>query len=76
MRHMVAAKKAIGAETLEEEAAICRDCLGTGMVSRWSEIAYFEDRRACALCDAGRVIDSEIADIVKRARLEERLSSW
>lgn len=73
---MVAAKKTITKKTLEEETTICRECLGTGMVSHWNEIAYFEDRRACALCDAGGVIDSKIADIVKRARLEERMSGW
>jgi len=74
---MVAAKKTIGTQkTPEEEVAICRQCLGTGIVLGWTEIAYFEDRRPCAKCDAGGLIDSKIADIVKRARLEERLSGW
>lgn len=72
---MVAAEKTIGSEALEEETTICRECLGTGMVSHWSEIAYFEDRRACARCEAGWGVDSKIADIVRRAQLEERLSS-
>ena len=72
---MVAAKRTISTET-PEEVTSCRECLGTGMVSHWSEIAYFEDRRACALCDTGSVIDSNIADMVKRAQVEERLSRW
>ena len=75
MRWMVAVKRTISTET-PEEVTSCRECLGTGMVSHWSEIAYFEDRRACALCDAGSVIDSNIADMVKRAQVEERLSRW
>ena len=58
----------------EAEAAVCRECLGTGTVSRWNEVAYFEDRRVCALCEAGRSLESKITDIVKRARLEERLA--
>jgi hypothetical protein len=71
---MAAAEKPIRAEILEEEAAVCRECLGTGIVSRWSEIAYFEDRRPCARCEAGSRVDSKMSDIVKRAQLEERLS--
>jgi RecJ-like exonuclease len=70
---MVAAEKTITSETLDEEA-VCPECLGTGMVSYWSEIAYFEDRRACARCETGGKVDTKIADIVKRARLEDRLS--
>ena len=71
---MAAAGKPIRAEILEEEATVCRECLGTGIVSRWSEIAYFEDRGPCARCGAGCRVDSKIADIVKRAQLGERLS--
>ncbi len=71
---MAAAEKTIGTETTDEEATVCRACLGTGMVSHWNEIAYFEDRRACARCEAGCRVDTTIADIVKRARLENRLS--
>lgn len=74
MRQMAAAEKPIRAEILEEEATVCRGCLGTGMVSHWSEIAYFEDRRPCPRCEAGCGVDSKIADIVKRAQLEEWLS--
>ena len=76
VRQMVAAKKTVGAEAFEEPANVCRECLGTGTVSQWSEIAYFEDRRPCGACDAGGAVQSKIAEIVKRARLEERLSGW
>jgi len=44
-------------------------------VSIWSEIAYFEDRRPCPICEAGFKVDSKIRDILKKAQLEERLSS-
>jgi hypothetical protein len=70
---MVAAEKSISSGTLDEQA-VCSECLGTGMVSYWSEIAYFEDRRACARCEAGGSVAAKIIDIVKRARLEDRLS--
>ena len=71
---MVAAKKTIPPETQAEDTKVCRQCRGTGTVSLWSEIAYFEDRRSCPRCEAGCRVDSKIADIVKRAQLEERLS--
>lgn len=71
---MVAAKKTIRADTPDEDAARCPECFGTGVVSHWSEIAYFEDRRACARCEAGGRIDTKIAEAVKRARLEEGAS--
>ena len=71
---MVAAEEAIRSKTLEKAVPVCCECLGAGMVSRWSEIAYFDDRRACSRCEAGRRADSKIADIVRRAQLEERLS--
>ena len=70
---MVAVEKTIAAQTLDEET-LCPECLGTGTISHWSEIAYFEDRRSCARCDAGGRVATRIADIVKRARLEDRLS--
>jgi ribosomal protein S27AE len=70
---MVAAEKRI-TETLKEEAQLCPECLGTGMLSGWSEIAYFEERRPCGRCDAGRRADSRIAEIVRRAQLEERIA--
>ena len=71
---MVAAEKTISTQTPDDEATDCCACLGTGLISHWSEIAYFEDRRACSRCAAGRRIDLKIADIVKRARLEGRFS--
>ena len=70
---MAAAEKTITSET-DDQATACASCLDTGLVSYWSEIAYFEDRRACARCEAGVRVDTKIADIVKRARLEDRLS--
>lgn len=73
VKRMVAAGKTITSEAPEEEA-ICPHCFGTGMVSHWSEIAYFEDRRACSRCEAGGRVDTKIADIVRLARLEDRLS--
>lgn len=69
---MVAAEKIV--TTFEEKASVCSECNSGGTVSYWNEVAYFEDRRSCALCEAGRKVDSKIADIVKRAQLEERLS--
>jgi hypothetical protein len=69
---MVASEKIL--TTLKEEAAGCTECGGGGTVSYWNEVAYFEDRRACTRCEAGRKIDSRLGDIVKRAQLEERLS--
>jgi len=71
---MAAAEKTITTRTLVGDGAVCRQCLGTGTVSLWNEIAYFEDRRACQRCDDGRRVDSKISDILKRAQLEERLS--
>lgn len=71
---MVAAEEPIRSKALEEEVPVCHECLGAGVVSRWSEIAYFEESLACARCEAGRRVDSKIADIVRRAQLEERLS--
>ncbi|MEK6325605.1 MAG: hypothetical protein AABN33_28515 [Acidobacteriota bacterium] len=72
VKKMVAAEKTI--TTFEEEATLCRECHGSGTVSHWNEFAYFEDRRACTGCEAGGKVDSKIADTIKRAQLEERLS--
>jgi hypothetical protein len=69
---MAAAEKTL--TTFEEEAALCSECNGGGTVTYWNEVAYFEDRRACARCEAGRKVDSRIADIVKRGQLKERPS--
>jgi Zn ribbon nucleic-acid-binding protein len=69
---MVAAGKIL--TTFKKDAAVCSECSGAGTVSYWNEVAYFEDRRACTRCEAGRKLDSTLGDIVKRAQLEERLS--
>jgi DnaJ-class molecular chaperone len=71
---MVAAEQTIRTETPDDESTVCSACFGTGLVSHWSEIAYFEDRRACPRCEAGGRIDQRIAEIIKRARLEGRFS--
>lgn len=71
---MVAVEKTIRTEALTEVVPVCSECFGTGVVSNWSEIAYFEDRRACARCEAGDRVDKKIADILKRALGEDRLS--
>jgi hypothetical protein len=71
---MVAAEEPLRSDVLEEDAPVCGECLGTGTVFRASEIAYFEERRACSRCEVGRRIESKIADIVRRAQLEERLA--
>jgi len=55
---MVAAEKIL--TTCEEDTPICRECNGGGTVSYWNEVAYFEDRRPCARCEAGGRIHSKI----------------
>lgn len=71
---MVAAEKTILREAVEAEATLCEECHGAGTVRYWNEFAYFEDRRACTKCDAGRRIDARIADLAKRAQFEEAIS--
>ena len=61
-------------KTIALEADGCSNCKGTGLIRYWSEVAYFEDLRTCPRCDEGRRIDSKIADILRRAQLEEQLS--
>ncbi len=61
-------------KTIIIEADVCSNCEGTGTIRHWSEVAYFEDLRTCPQCDEGRRIDSKIADILRRAQLEEQLS--
>jgi len=70
---MVAAEKTIS--NGDVEAAVCGECSGSGTVSHWNEVAYFEDRRPCTRCDAGRVAESRITDIVRRAQIEARLAT-
>jgi len=72
---MVAVEKTIAGKDSDDDAGVCSECRGTGTVSRWSDVAYFEDRRVCANCEAGRALGSRIADIVRRAHLEQGLSS-
>lgn len=71
---MVAVEKTIVDRDSDADGEMCCECRGVGTVSRWSDVAYFEDRRVCARCEAGRAVDSRIADIVRRAHLEQRLS--
>lgn len=71
---MVAAEQIIVTESPDDAAIVCSACFGTGLISQWSEIAYFDDRRACPRCEAGGLVDQRIADIIKRARLEGRFS--
>jgi hypothetical protein len=72
---MVAVEKTIASKDSDSETGVCPECRGTGTVGHWSDVAYFEDRRVCTNCEAGRAVDSKIADIVRRAKLEQRLSS-
>jgi hypothetical protein len=71
---MVAVEKTISNKDSDAGASVCPECRGTGTVLHLSDVAHFEDRRLCANCDAGRTVDSRIADIVRRAQLEQRLS--
>ena len=70
---MVALEKTIASK--DSEAGVCPECHGAGTVANWSDVAYFEDRRVCTNCEAGRAVDSRIADVVRRAQLKQRLSS-
>jgi hypothetical protein len=72
---MVAAEKTLTSEASEIDARLCSECGGSGTVRHWNEVAYFEDRRPCTCCDAGRKVGSKITDIVRRAQLEERLAN-
>lgn len=47
---------------------VCAVCNGTGAVTHWNEVAYFEDRRFCTMCAAGREVAAKIAEIIERAR--------
>jgi hypothetical protein len=49
----------------------CLECHGTGIVCHWSEFAYFDDRRFCPLCDAGREVEKNIVAIIKRVESED-----
>lgn len=69
---MVAAGKTITESGVSKDVAVCPHCLGTGTVSHWNEIAFFEDRRTCTQCDAGRMVETSVADILRRFQFESR----
>ena len=73
-RAMVAVERTISNNDSDAGSSVCPECRGAGIVGHLSDVAYFEDRRVCANCEAGRSVDSRIADIVRRAQLEQRLS--
>ena len=68
---MVAARKRT--EKKDRAEYECMQCLGTGIVSLWSEFSYFEDRRSCNLCEVGRQVAAKIADIITRVQAEEQV---
>ena len=71
---MVAVERTIrpGTTRAEQIASACKGCNGTGIVSYWNEISFFEDRRICHECEAGRMADAKMADILDRATREVR----
>jgi RecJ-like exonuclease len=75
---MSAVEQGIGKRMLrrrvdESSQPDCPECNGTGAVTYWNEVAYFEDRRSCKRCGAGQDLDARIAEIVARARMQETL---
>lgn len=72
---MVAAERIIRSRTAGAESGgvDCPGCKGTGLVSYWNEISFFEDRRICTECEAGREADAKMAEILDRAMRKERL---
>ena len=71
---MVAVERTIipGTGKPELSPGACRECDGTGIVNYWNEISFFEDRRVCPECEAGRKADAKMADILDRAAREVR----
>ena len=69
---MVAVEKRVIGRTAENT---CSECKGTGIVTYWSEITFFEDRRSCRRCEAGHYIEAQIKDIIKRTQADKRLRS-
>jgi Zn ribbon nucleic-acid-binding protein len=59
--------------TVIEASAVCPVCRGTGLVSYWNEISFFEDRRICTECDAGQKADAKMGEIIDRAMRQERI---
>jgi hypothetical protein len=75
IRFMAEAERTMPVGGLTKDSGVCPQCLGSGTVSFWNEIAYFEDRRPCPTCEAGGRVESKISDILKKAQLEEHVSS-
>ena len=71
---MVAVERTIrpGTTKAEQCSNTCSECDGTGIVNYWNEITFFEDRRICPECDAGRKAEAKMADILDRAAREVR----
>jgi hypothetical protein len=69
---MVAAENRVLQATAEGE---CSECKGTGIVTYWSEITFFEDRRSCRRCEAGQNLQIQIREIVKKTQSDRRLRS-
>lgn len=64
---------AVGNEIIRDgkESMACMECQGSGVVHHWSEFAFFDDWRFCPLCDAGRQVEKNIVDIIKRAESDD-----
>jgi hypothetical protein len=71
---MVAVERTIrpGTTDAEANADSCPLCKGTGVVTYWNEISFFEDRRICTGCEDGRKADARVAEILDRAMSEVR----
>src|SRR5215467_11736229 len=52
----------------------CEECGGTGLVVYWNEVAYFDDRRFCTLCGAGREMYNRIGQIIDEGQHRDRLA--
>ena len=69
---MVAVEKRVVGRTAD---SMCSECKGTGIVTYWSEIIFFEDRRSCRRCEAGHQVEAQIKDIINRTKADKRLRS-
>jgi DnaJ-class molecular chaperone len=63
---MVAAEKSAMRKAAKE--SVCPECKGTGIVTYWSEITFFEDRRVCRRCEAGDRVETGIRELVRKAQ--------
>lgn len=70
---MVAVRRTIIRDNNGASGNTCPECKGTGLVSYWNEISFFEDRRVCTECEAGRKAEAKMAEIIDRAIKQERL---